>query len=91
MVLDSIIEMLRDLKRSGLAMLLVLSCPRCGGRPRLIATAEDPRDIREVLAGLARSAEPMDRAPSSWKSFGASISSNVAEKPMSLTARRPNP
>ncbi len=28
----------------------VLACPRCGGRLRLIATVEDPREIREVLA-----------------------------------------
>jgi len=31
----------------------------------LIATVEDPREIREVLAGLAGSAEPVDRAPPS--------------------------
>ena len=35
----------------------VLACPRCGRRLRSMATVEDPREIREVLAGLARSAE----------------------------------
>ncbi len=28
----------------------VLACPQCGGRLRLIAIVEDPREIREVLA-----------------------------------------
>jgi hypothetical protein len=41
----------------------VLACPRCGGRLRLLATVEDPREIHEVLAALALSASPMDRAP----------------------------
>ncbi len=41
----------------------VLACPRCGGRLRLVATVEDPREIREILAGLARSVESEDRAP----------------------------
>ncbi len=30
----------------------VLACPRCGGRMRLIATIEDPRLIRRILAHL---------------------------------------
>jgi hypothetical protein len=30
----------------------VLACPRCGGRMRLIATIEDPRVIRRILAHL---------------------------------------
>ena len=55
----------------------VLACPRCGGRLRLIATAEDPREIREVLAGLARSAEPVDRAPPSCESFAANPTAAV--------------
>ena len=41
----------------------VLACPQCGGRLRLIATVEDPREIREVLSALALSDEPVDRAP----------------------------
>ena len=41
----------------------VLACPRCGGQLRLIATVEDPREIREILGALAPSAEPVDRAP----------------------------
>jgi uncharacterized protein YbaR (Trm112 family) len=49
----------------------VLACPRCGGRLHLIATVEDPQEIREVLAGLVFSAEPVDRAPPSCESFAA--------------------
>ncbi len=30
----------------------VLACPRCGGRMRLLATIEDPRVIRQILAHL---------------------------------------
>ena len=41
----------------------VVACPRCGGRPRLIATVEDPRAIREILEALAFSTEPVERAP----------------------------
>jgi uncharacterized protein YbaR (Trm112 family) len=55
----------------------VLACPRCGGRLRLLATVEDPREIREVLAGLARSAEPVDRAPPSCESFAANPTADV--------------
>jgi hypothetical protein len=47
----------------------VLACLRCGGRLRLIATVEDPREIREVLGPFALSAEPADRAPPAGKSF----------------------
>ena len=43
----------------------VLACPRCGGRMRLIATIDDATVIDEILAGLARSAERVDRAPPS--------------------------
>lgn len=31
----------------------VLACPRCGGRMRLLATIEDPRVIRRILAHLS--------------------------------------
>jgi hypothetical protein len=55
----------------------VLACPRCGGRLRLIATVEDPREIREVLASLALSAEPVDRAPPSRESFAANPTADV--------------
>ena len=41
----------------------VLACPRCGGRLRLVATVDDPRVIREILASLRRPAEGADRAP----------------------------
>jgi hypothetical protein len=52
----------------------VLACPRCGGRMRLIATVEDPRVIRQILAHLglptevprpppARAADPLLRHP----------------------------
>jgi hypothetical protein len=40
----------------------VLACPRCGGRMRLLATVEGPREIQELLSALALSASPMDRA-----------------------------
>ncbi len=41
----------------------VLACPRCGGRLRLIATIDDRRVIRAILASLARPTEGADRAP----------------------------
>ena len=40
----------------------VLACPRWR-TPRLIATVEDPRAIREVLDALVFSTEAVDRAP----------------------------
>jgi hypothetical protein len=43
----------------------------------LIATVEDPREIREVLAGFLRSAEPVDRAPPSCESFAANPTADV--------------
>jgi hypothetical protein len=44
--------------------LAVLSCPRCGGRMRLIATLEDPRVIRRILAHLGLPTEiPQPRPP----------------------------
>jgi uncharacterized protein YbaR (Trm112 family) len=55
----------------------VLACPRCGGHLRLIATVEDRREIREVLAGLALLAEPVDRAPPSRKSSAANPAADV--------------
>jgi len=55
----------------------VLACPRCGGRLRLVATVEDPREIREVLADLARSAEPVDRAPPFLESRAANPTADV--------------
>ena len=33
----------------------VLACPRCGGRLRLLATADDPDAIRAILAAVAAS------------------------------------
>ncbi len=42
----------------------VLACPRCGGRMRLIATIEDPRVIRQILAHLGLLTEvPHPRPP----------------------------
>ena len=55
----------------------VLACPRCGGRLRLIATVKDPREIREVLAGLALSAEPVDRAPPAGTSLDTNPTADV--------------
>ena len=48
--------------------LVLLACPRCGGRLRLIATVEDPDAIRAILAAVAVSRELGNRAPP----FGAS-------------------
>ena len=48
-----------------------LACPRCGGRMRLISTIDDAKVIDEILAGLARSAERVDRAPPSAVSADA--------------------
>ena len=49
----------------------VLACPRCGGHMRLIATIDDAKMIDEILAGLARAAERVDRAPPSAGSADA--------------------
>jgi len=46
----------------------VLTCPRCGGRLRLIAIVEDPRVIEAILSGLTSAAERADRAPPSFLS-----------------------
>jgi hypothetical protein len=46
------------------ALAPVLACPRCGGRMRLIATVEDPRVIRQILAHLGLPAEGPDPCPS---------------------------
>ena len=48
-----------------------LACPRCGGRLRLIATAEDPDAIRQILAALALTAAHVDRAPPAVASMPA--------------------
>jgi hypothetical protein len=42
----------------------VLACPRCGGRMRLIATIEDPRVIRRILAPLRLPTQGSDPSPS---------------------------
>jgi hypothetical protein len=42
----------------------VRACPRCGGRMRLIATIEDPRVIRRILAQLRLPPEGPDPSPS---------------------------
>ena len=55
----------------------VLACPRCGGRLRLIATVEDPREIREVLDALAFLTEPVDRAPPASTPVGATSPAKV--------------
>jgi hypothetical protein len=42
----------------------VLACPRCGGRMRLLATIEDPRVVRRILAHLGLPTEvPQPRPP----------------------------
>lgn len=40
----------------------VLACPRCGGRMRLLATIEDPRVMRQILAHLGLPTE-VPRSP----------------------------
>ncbi|MBI4609737.1 MAG: transposase [Candidatus Rokubacteria bacterium] len=42
----------------------VLACPRCGGRLRLIATIDDPRVIRRILAHLGLPIEAPSPDPS---------------------------
>jgi hypothetical protein len=42
----------------------VRACPRCGGRMRLLATIEDPRVIRRILAHLRLPPEGPDPSPS---------------------------
>jgi uncharacterized protein YbaR (Trm112 family) len=41
----------------------VLACPRCGGRLRVIATAQDPLAVQAILAHLARSHAPAPPGP----------------------------
>jgi len=36
----------------------VLTCPRCGGRLRVLATVQDPLAVQAILAYLARSGAP---------------------------------
>ena len=38
----------------------VLPCPRCGGRPRVLATVHDPLAVQALLASLARPGAPGD-------------------------------
>src|SRR5262249_57469381 len=40
-----------------------LACPRCGGRPRVIATVHAPRVAQAILASLARSGAPAPPGP----------------------------
>ena len=40
------------------------ACPRCGGRMRLLATIEDPRAIRRILAQLGLPTQGSDPCPS---------------------------
>jgi len=42
----------------------VLACPRCGGRMSLIATIDDPRVIRKILAHLGLATEVPQLHPS---------------------------
>ena len=55
----------------------VLACPRCGGPMRLIATIDDAKAIDEILAGLAWSAERVDRAPPSAVSVDANRAAEI--------------
>jgi hypothetical protein len=55
----------------------VLACPRCGGRLRLIATVEDPGEIRSVLGALALSGAPLDRPPPAPQSLDSSSTAHV--------------
>ena len=52
-------------------------CPRCGGRPRLLGTIEDPIAIRAILESLAASAEPVDRAPPATTLEPATLATRV--------------
>ena len=52
----------------------VLTCPRCGGRLRLIATVEGPAAIRQILAALASTEECVGRAPPAAASLPATQS-----------------
>ena len=51
--------------------------PRDAERGVLYAGLDDPREIREVLADLARSAEPVDRAPPFLESLAANSTADV--------------
>ena len=55
----------------------VLACPQCGGRLRLIAIVEDPREIGEVLSSLGLSAE-VDRAPPPRRSLDVNATADVS-------------
>jgi len=41
----------------------VLTCPRCGGRLRVLATVQDPIAVQATLAYLARSGDPAPPGP----------------------------
>ena len=50
----------------------VLACPRCGGRMRILATIDDPRVVRRILAhlGLISDAGPQPDPPT-WRAARA--------------------
>ena len=57
----------------------VLACPRCGGRMRLVATIEEPRIIREILAHLGLPTEvPHARPPRPPPARAADLFSNMS-------------
>ena len=42
----------------------MLSCPRCGGRLRVLATLEEPAVVQKILTHLGLATEPVTpRAP----------------------------
>ena len=55
----------------------VLACTQCGGRLRLIAIVEHPREIRDVLTTLGVSAEAVDRAPPPRRSIDVNSPAGV--------------
>jgi len=40
-----------------------LTCPRCGGRLRVLATVQAPLAVQAILAHLARSGDPAPPGP----------------------------
>ena len=50
----------------------ILSCPRCGGRLRLVAVVTEPVNVERYLAGVGEASEAPSRAPARgppyWKS-----------------------
>jgi len=56
----------------------VLACLRCGGRLRLVATIEDPRVIRAILAHLGLTAEvPQPDPPQPPPAYATGHTANV--------------